>query len=87
MMAVLAEWPYSMPIIGNVRVSEPGDIAKLLILSWPETVCQLQAKHAVQAIYKAGNAVAVFPTTPQYHVSQLYAGMFLENRQTGFMKQ
>lgn len=85
-MAVLAEWPYSKPILGNVRMSDPEDIAEVLIRPWPETARQLQAKHAVQAIYEAGSAVAVIPMTTQQYVPKLYAGLFLESRQIGFMK-
>ena len=38
----------------------------VVLAEWPEIAHQLQAKHAVQAMYKAGNAVGAIPTTPQY---------------------
>ena len=84
-MAALAELPYSM-ILGNIRMSGPGDSSQVVISPWPEIAGQLQIKHAVQALYEAGNAVAVIPETRQNYVPRLYAGLFFENRQIGFMK-
>lgn len=73
-------------ILGNIRMSGPGDISQVVISPWPEIAGQLQIKHAAQVLYEAGNAVAVIPETRQNYVPRLYAGLFFENRQIGFMK-
>ncbi|CAD6568597.1 MAG: hypothetical protein ASARMPRED_001872 [Alectoria sarmentosa] len=85
-MIWLAVQPYSYPLIVDVTMTTPFYVEELRLDMWPERTTRFQMKHAVQAIYEAGIALAVKPITRRGYVPRLYAGLFLQNRQIGFMK-
>ena len=62
--------------------------AESLLSPWPHLHSGLQVKHGVMAIYQAGVALAGKPIRvgPGALVPRLFAGLFLENQQIGFLK-
>lgn len=46
----------------------------------------LQYKHAIQAIYEAGTALARIPTMTPNQVPRAFAGLYLRNQLIGLMK-
>lgn len=46
----------------------------------------LQYKHAIQAVYEGGCALARIPTTTPNQVPRLFAGLYLRNKLIGLMK-
>ena len=60
--------------------------AKIQVIPWPQPSPQFQGKHVIQAIYDAGMALAAKPITRLGYAPRMYAGLFLENRQVGFLK-
>lgn len=59
---------------------------ELLISPWPRDNLHLQAKHCIAAIDEAGFAFARRPIQTSGKVPKLYAGLFLHNRQVGWLK-
>ncbi|CAF9926346.1 MAG: hypothetical protein ALECFALPRED_003423 [Alectoria fallacina] len=85
-MSWLAVQPYSDPMIVDVTITAPFYVEELCLNMWPERTLRFQVKHAVQVIYEAVTALAAKPIIRRGYVPRLYAGLFLQNRQIGFMK-
>ena len=86
-MALLAGRPYTQPITEAFNTLAFDWCRELLTISpWPRGTNGLQVKHAVQAVYQAGVALATKPITVPGNVPKLYAGIFLQNQQIGFLK-
>ena len=58
----------------------------LVISPWPQGSSSLLVKHAVVALYKAGTALAEKALKKRGFVPRLYAGLFLQNQQIGYLK-
>ena len=58
----------------------------LVISPWPQGSSSLLVKHAVVALYKAGTALAEIAIKKRGFVPRLYAGLFLQNQQIGYLK-
>lgn len=82
----LAVHPYSLSMILDITMTAPFYGEELRINMWPERTRLFQVKYGVRAIYEAGIALAAKPITRRGYVPRLYAGLFLQNRQIGFMK-
>ena len=67
-------------------MSGPGSDEEVLLSPYPRGTRRLQVKHGVQAIYEAGFALAEKPIERSGHAPRLYAGLFVQNQQIGFMK-
>ena len=86
-MATLASMDWDEPLKGYTEKTAPADHETIIISPWPATQDdRLLVKHAVQALYEGGYAFAAIPITRRGYGPRLYAGLFLENQQIGFLK-
>ena len=86
MMLYVAETLYSTPIPAWVAQSDYDDASEVRVVPWPHSSPQFQGKHVIQAIYDAGMAMAAKFVVKQHYVPSMYAGLFINNRQVGFLK-
>ncbi|KAL8833892.1 MAG: hypothetical protein Q9170_004039 [Blastenia crenularia] len=86
MMAYLAAMPWDLPILLETRITGMGYIEEIVIRPWPKGVQGLQTKHCTQAAYEAGFALARIAITKRGFVPKVFAGLFLQGRQIGYMK-
>lgn len=67
-----------------VIIDRPEEI---VIKPWPSgSPSRLLIKHGIIALYEAGLALAALPVTRRGYVPRLYAGLFLQNQQVGYLK-
>ena len=60
---------------------------RIVLKPWPSgSPSQLLTKHGVIALYEAGLALAALPVTRRGYAPRLYAGLFLQNQQIGYLK-
>ena len=86
MLAVLADGFYTLSIPFALSMGAPHWGAETLIVPWPAASPQFQGKHALQAVYDAGMALAAKPFTRPGYTPKMYAGLFIDNQQVGFLK-
>ena len=86
MMAILTDGFYSLSFPHGVQVGSPTYRAAIEVAPWPAASPQFQGRHAVQAVYVAGMALAAKPVTRPWYTPQMYAGLFIDNQQVGFLK-
>ena len=75
-------------LLGHVTgLLDPNYKETLIISPWPDVSSGLLLiKHAVVALYEAGFALAAKPATVPGYAPRLYAGLFLQDQQLGFLK-
>ena len=85
-MAALARGSWDEPLKGPREQTTSRQT--IIISPWPAAAQdnRLLYKHAVQALYEGGNAYADMPMTSGGFGPRLYAGIFLNNQQVGFLK-
>ena len=86
MMAVLTDGFYTLSIPFALSLGAPHWGAEIQVVPWPAASPQFQGKHAVQAIYDAGMALAAKPVTRPEYTPKMYAGLFIDNQQVGYLK-
>lgn len=60
---------------------------QIIIKPWPSgSPSRLLIQHGVVALYEAGVALAAQPVTRRDYVPRLYAGLFLQDQQVGYLK-
>ena len=86
-MSALAQKDWNEALKGYTEKTAPTDHETVIISTWPAAQDdRLLVKHAVQALYEGGYAFAAKPITRRGYGPRLYAGLFLENQQIGFLK-
>lgn len=85
-MAHFVSMPWDAPVEIETRITGVGYKEGMDISPWPPGVRGLEVKHCVQAIYDTGFTLARRPITKPGYCPKLYAGLFLQNRQIGYMK-
>ena len=86
MMSILAEGFYSLNIVFPLQLKAPTYRSDIQVAPWPPASPKFQGKHAIQALYDAGMALAAKPVTRPGYTPTMYAGMFIDNQQVGFLK-
>ena len=85
-MRCLALKSWDEPLSEAITV-QYHDFKEMLVLSpWPQGSSRLLVKHAVVALYKAGTELAAIAMKKRGAVPRLYAGLFLQNEQIGYLK-
>ncbi|KAL8650325.1 MAG: hypothetical protein Q9210_003888 [Variospora velana] len=85
-MAHFAFMPWDSHALIQRIIMGMGYTERIDISPWPRGVRGLQVKHCVQALYDTGFALARKPLTRSGYVPKVYAGLFLRDRQIGYMK-
>ena len=83
---MLADGFYTLSIPFALAMGAPHWGAETQIVPWPAASPQFQGKHALQAVYDAGMALAAKPVTRPGFTPKMYAGLFIDNEQVGFLK-
>ena len=86
MMAILTDGFYSLSVAFGIPLSSPTYRSAIQVAPWPAASPQFQGKHAIQAVYVAGMALAAKPVTRPSYTPKMYAGLFIDNQQVGFLK-
>ena len=86
LVVLLSSWQWEKIIDFPFRMAGPEYTTEAAISPWPKGRTGLKAKHVVVAVHGAGFALALIPYEPADKVPALYAGLFLDNQQLGFMK-
>ena len=86
MISILAEGFYSLTVVFALQLRAPTFGAGIQVAPWPPSSPQFQGKHAIQAVYDAGMALAAKPVTRPGFTPTMYAGMFIDSQQVGFLK-
>ena len=86
MMSVLTDGFYTLSIPFALSLGAPTWGAEIQVVPWPAASPQFQGKHAAQAVYDAGMALAAKPVTRPEYTPRMYAGLFIDNQQVGFLK-
>lgn len=85
-MAHFAFMPWEASALIERRITGMGYKEAIIISPWPRGATGLEVKHCVQALYTTGWALARKPITRPGYAPKVYAGLFLQNRQIGYMK-
>lgn len=65
----------------------PDSKVELIIAPWPDTSSRLLlVRHGVVGLYQAGYALAKIPVPANGLLPRLYSGLFLQNKQIGYLK-
>lgn len=85
-MAHFAFMPWDSHALIYRTIMGVGFTERIDISPWPRGATGLQVKHCVQALHDTAFALARKPITRPGYVPKVYAGLFLQNRQIGYMK-
>lgn len=85
-MAFLAVIPWSSRLPSS-HMDGPNSEVELIIAPWPDTSSRLLlVQHGVVGLYQAGYALAKIPVPAKGLLPRLYSGLFLQNKQLGYLK-
>ncbi|KAM0798101.1 hypothetical protein BDR22DRAFT_891619 [Usnea florida] len=85
-MAILTDGFYSLSVAFAIQLESPTYHAAIQVVPWPAPSPRFQGKHAVLAVYIAGMALAAKSVTRPEYTPEMYAGLFIDNQQVGFLK-
>ena len=86
LISYLASAFYSRNVLFHFSRGAPHHRSDIMVSPWPPKSPTFQGRHAIQAIYDAGMALAAKPVTRPGFTPRMYAGMFIDNQQVGFLK-
>lgn len=85
-MAFLAVVPWSSHLPSS-HMDGPDSKVELIIAPWPDSSSRrLLVQHGVVGLYQAGYALAKIPVPANGLLPRLYSGLFLQNKQIGYLK-